>query len=81
MYAKLAVERRGGRTRAVNWQLSGGRGFTEQRERVAAQVVTAVDELAVATGAVPVVIGKSLGSLAAAAAADRGLAAVWFTRC
>jgi len=32
-----------------------------------------------ATGAAPVVIGKSLGSLAAPLAADRGLAAVWFT--
>ena len=32
-----------------------------------------------ATGAVPVVVGKSLGSLAAPLVADRGLAAVWFT--
>ncbi len=32
-----------------------------------------------AMGAAPVVIGKSLGSLAAPVVADRGLAAVWFT--
>ena len=32
-----------------------------------------------ATGTAPVVIGKSLGSLAAPLVADRGLAAVWFT--
>jgi pimeloyl-ACP methyl ester carboxylesterase len=32
-----------------------------------------------ATGTAPVIIGKSLGSLAAPVVADRGLAAVWFT--
>ncbi len=79
MYARLAVERRDGQARAIVWQLSGDRGFSQQRERVASQVAAAVDEMAVATGAAPVVIGKSLGSLAAAVAADRGLAAVWFT--
>ena len=79
MYARLAVERRGGQARALIWQLSGDRGLGQQRERVASQVAAAVDEMAVATGAAPVVIGKSLGSLAAVVAADRGLAAVWFT--
>jgi len=79
MYAKLAVERRGGQARALTWQHSAGQGFTGQRERAGAQVAAAADEMAVATGAAPVVIGKSLGSLAAAVAADQGLAAVWFT--
>jgi hypothetical protein len=47
---------------------------------VAAQVAAALDETAVATGVTtPVVIGKSLGSLAAPLVADRGLATVWFT--
>ena len=46
---------------------------------MAAQVESAVDELTAATGAAPVVVGKSLGSLAAPLVADRGLAAVWFT--
>lgn len=47
---------------------------------MAAQVAAALDETAVATGVTtPVVIGKSLGSLAAPLVADRGLAAVWFT--
>jgi predicted alpha/beta-hydrolase family hydrolase len=73
------VERRGGQARALIWHLSGDLGFGQQRERVASQVAAAVDEMAMATGAAPVVIGKSLGSLAAAVAADRGLAAVWFT--
>ena len=44
-----------------------------------AQVESAVDELTAGTGAAPVVVGKSLGSLAAPLVADRGLAAVWFT--
>jgi pimeloyl-ACP methyl ester carboxylesterase len=55
------------------------RDFTAQRQRVVAQVESAVDGLTAPTGAAPVVIGKSLGSLAAPVAADRGLAAVWFT--
>src|SRR5579859_2591113 len=79
MYAGLAVERRGGQARAISWQLGGGLGVTQQRERVGAQVAAAVDEMTVTTGTAPVLIGKSLGSLAAAVAADRGLAAVWFT--
>jgi hypothetical protein len=47
---------------------------------VTARVAAALDETAVTTGVTaPVVIGKSLGSLAAPLVADRGLAAVWFT--
>jgi hypothetical protein len=79
MYAKLAVERRGGQVRAVAWQLSGGHGISQQREQVSSQVAGAIEEMVAATGAAPMVIGKSLGSLAAPAVADRGLAAVWFT--
>jgi hypothetical protein len=79
MYAGLAVRRRGGRTRPVVWDFSGGRDVREQRARVASQVAAAVDEMTAVMGAAPVVIGKSLGSLAAPVVADRGLAAVWFT--
>jgi hypothetical protein len=79
MYARLAVERRGGLVRPIVWELSRGSDFSRQRLRVASQVESAVEELTAATGAAPVVIGKSLGSLAAPVAADRGLAAVWFT--
>jgi hypothetical protein len=47
---------------------------------VAAQIAAALDETAIATGVTaPVVIAKSLGSLAAPLVADRGLAAVWFS--
>jgi len=57
----------------------GGTAARQQRGKVASQVAAAVDELTAATGAAPVVIGKSLGSLAAPIVADRGLTAIWFT--
>jgi hypothetical protein len=76
MYARLAVQRRGGHTCPIVWNLSEGSDSSQQRERVASQVKSAIDEMTAATGAAPVVIGKSL---AAPVVADRGLAAVWFT--
>jgi len=79
MYARLAVQRRGGHAHPIVWELSGASDFSRQRRRVASQVESAVDEMTAATGAAPVIIGKSLGSLAAPLVADRGLAAVWFT--
>ena len=78
MYAGLAVKRRGALARPVRWDLAEG-GIGQQREMVASKVGAAVDELAAATGAAPLVIGKSLGSLAAPVVAARGLPAVWFT--
>jgi hypothetical protein len=79
MYAGLAVQRRGGRTHPIAWELSGASDFGELRGRVASQVQSAIDEMMAAAGAAPVVIGKSLGSLAAPLVTERGLAAVWFT--
>ncbi len=79
MFARLAVQRRGGLTRPLRWEFAEGRDFASQRQRVVSQVESAVEELKAATGAAPVVIGKSLGSLAAPLVAERGLAAVWFT--
>ena len=79
MYARLAVDRRGGRTRPIVWQLSEGWDLGQHRGQVASQVTSAIDEMTAATGAAPLVIGKSLGSLAAPVVADRGLTAVWFT--
>jgi hypothetical protein len=80
MYAGLAVERRGGYARRIVWALPESERLADSRAWVLAQVAAAIDETVAATGAsAPVVIGKSLGSLAAPLAADRGLAAVWFT--
>jgi len=79
MYARLAAERRAAQVRVVSWQLASGRGVGDQREMVISQVAAAADQATKEIGVAPVLIGKSLGSLAAAVAADRGLAAVWFT--
>jgi len=79
MYAGLAVQRRGGRTRPIAWGLPRTSDLSQLREQVASQVESAIDEMTTAAGSAPVIIGKSLGSLAAPLAADRGLAAVWFT--
>ncbi len=79
MYAGLAVRRRGGRARPLIWDLPPTSDVIQLRERVVAQVEEAIDEVTVATGTPPLVIGKSLGSLCAPVVADRGLAAVWFT--
>lgn len=79
MFARLAVQRRGGQVHPVVWDIPEDSDSSEQRRRVVSQVESAVEEMMAATGAAPVVIGKSLGSLAAPVVADRGLAAVWFT--
>ena len=80
MYAGLAVERRGGSVRRISWTVPQFGGGDDERAWVAARVGEAVDAVLAATNvAAPVVIGKSLGSLAAPVAADRGLPAVWLT--
>jgi pimeloyl-ACP methyl ester carboxylesterase len=79
MYARLAVQRRGGFARPITWEFAQGRDFRQQRQRVTSQVDSAIDSITAAAGAAPVIIGKSLGSLAAPLVADRGLSAVWFT--
>jgi hypothetical protein len=80
MYAGLAVDRRGGSVRRISWTVPEFDDGDEERAWVASRVSEAVDAVVTATGvAAPVVIGKSLGSLAAPVAADRGLPAVWLT--
>jgi predicted alpha/beta-hydrolase family hydrolase len=79
MFARLAVQRRGGHAHPIMWEFAEGRDIASHRQRVVSQVESAVDELTAATGTAPVIVGKSLGSLAAPLVADRGLAAVWFT--
>jgi hypothetical protein len=79
MYSRLAVQRRRGRTHSVAWQLAEGADMAERRREVAERVETAVEQMEAFAGAPPLVIGKSLGTLAAPLVADRGLAAVWLT--
>lgn len=91
MYAGLAVQRRGGQVHRAAWSLrelppSGPAGpavgvIPQQiQDQVTAQASVAIDAaMASAGAAAPLIVGKSLGSLAAAEAADRGLPAIWFT--
>lgn len=77
-YAVAAVERRDAHAHRIVWTPPAA--WKQSHAWVAAQVAAAIDEAAAATGAgAPAVIGKSLGSMAAPLAADRGLPAVWFT--
>ena len=80
MYAALAVEHRGGSVRRISWTVPEFGDGDDERAWVASRVSEAVDAVVAATGvAAPLVIGKSLGSLAAPVAASRGLPAVWLT--
>jgi hypothetical protein len=80
MYLGLAVERRGGYAHRLSWAVSEFADDDHERAWVIAQVTAAIDATVAAVGvAAPVVIGKSLASLAALVVAGRGLAAVWLT--
>lgn len=75
MFAGLAAQRRGASVHRVAWDLSAG----DQFAMAAARAAAAIKELAAAGSSSPVIFGKSLGTAAAPVAANRGLAAVWFT--
>lgn len=80
MYPGIAVDRRGGYTHRVSWTVPEFTDEDQARTWVTGQVSSAVDETVEASGvAAPVVIGKSLASLAAPVAAKRGLTAIWLT--
>lgn len=72
MYAGLAVECRGGSVRRISWTVPPLGNGDEERAWVAAQVSEAVGAVAATGVSAPVVIGKSLASLAAPVAAGPG---------
>jgi hypothetical protein len=78
MFAEEAVERRGGAVHRIWWSPPADCSLDQLTDWVREQVARTLDELGEA-GASAVLIGKSLGSLAAPVAADRRLAAVWLT--
>lgn len=79
MYAGIAVQRRGGTAHGISWVVPGFSDDEEERAWVVAQVRTAVSQASAIAGAPPLVIAKSLGTLAAPVAAEWGLAAIWLT--
>lgn len=76
-FAGLAATRRGAQVHRIAWPPVD---WDARYSFVATRVAAALDEVAAASGVTaPVLLSKSLGTLAAPLAADRGLAAVWFT--
>ncbi len=78
MFAGCAAQRRGAQLYPVAWEFRDG---VELADMVVARTSAVLDAVERETGAggTAVLFGKSLGTLAAPVAAERGLAAVWFT--
>lgn len=72
-YTRLAAVRRGAEVRPVEWSPPPIKDVTERIAWVRSQVTPVVGD------ARALVVGKSLGSMAAGLVADRGLPAVWLT--
>lgn len=80
MYPGLAVERRGGYTHRLSWDVPEFANDDHERAWVIEQVTAAIDATVSAAGlTAPIVIGKSLASLSAPVVADRELPAIWLT--
>jgi hypothetical protein len=83
-YAADAAENRGARIHPLHWtppprlDPANGPDPADTAVWVREQVTPVLDELA-AADRTPLLIGKSLGSLGAGVATDRGLPAVWLT--
>jgi hypothetical protein len=79
MYAASAAEARGARIERITWNppSQADRGTSDW---VLGQVAPVLDHVSVSSpGAVPILIGKSLGTTAAVLAAERELPAIWLT--
>lgn len=79
-YANRAAEIRGAHVAPMSWQPPRGESAADLGPWVTEQVSSVLDRIAAATPAAkPLLIGKSLGSHAAAVAAERRLPAIWIT--
>ena len=76
MYAGLVAERRGASVHRHWWSREPPGGHGEQTGNMVREEITGVVE---AIGGNPLLIGKSLGTLAASVAAERAVPAVWLT--
>jgi pimeloyl-ACP methyl ester carboxylesterase len=74
LYVGEAARRRGADLEPINWTPPPDRPLRERPSWVYDQVTPVVAKFSA-----PLLIGKSLGSFAAAVAADRGLPGVWLT--
>jgi hypothetical protein len=74
-YTRLLLRSRGWSVRTLHWERVPGLDPADQ----AGVRAVAADLLATADPARDLVIGKSLGSLALPAAADRGISGIWLT--
>jgi hypothetical protein len=78
MFGGVAAQERDASVRPLSWgQFDGTLSDEDVYARVEAIVAAALDDLP--RTAAPLLIGKSLGSVAATVAADRAVPAVWFT--
>lgn len=75
-FVEMALRRRHAEVHGIRWQVAEAGTHTELTPWVCDEVATALEPL---PAAAPLVVGKSLGSLAAPLAADRGLPAIWLT--
>lgn len=75
MYAGDVAERRGATVHRHSWTQEPDPSHPDLQRWVRAEVAPVLD----AVGGVPLLIGKSLGTFAAALAAERSLPAVWLT--
>lgn len=79
-FAEVALENRGAYVHHVQWQFPTGLDGGAQSAFVGEQVTAALDVVAgQAPSATPVIVAKSIGTLAAPLAAERGLPAIWLT--
>lgn len=74
-YTSMLLRSRGWAVRTVEWEKVAGLDLTDH----AAVSAFAAEVVATADPARDVVVGKSLGSLALPAAAERGVAGIWLT--
>ncbi len=83
MYAGEAADARGARLQHISWvdldKLANQSDPMARGQWVVDQVAPVLDQVAVWSVPVPLLIGKSLGTHAASLAAERGLPGVWLT--
>jgi alpha-beta hydrolase superfamily lysophospholipase len=76
-FAGEVLERHGARVEHVSWQFPAGLDRAAQEAFVRENVSAVLDK--VPAGAAPLLVAKSIGTLSAPLAAERGIPAIWLT--